>query len=585
MDKQNNTQINYSSSIINTGSYPNRSRREKLLLKIVKLEVQSRLESLLHYSIFNYSIGQKQSKKINSLCELEIRTDSATKLLPPRMSVLEVFEQVDVAGKLLIVGKAGSGKTTIMLELAQEMIQKAEIDSTYPIPIIFDISSRNDSSQPILDWLIDDLKFKYGIDKKIGKNLFTQFRLLPLLDSLDEVNIGTVGSHALAINQWLSSSACPPRLAICSQWEEFEDVVQDQWERNVWQSGKLVRLPLQGTLLLKPLANEHIQFYLNSLECSDIWLFIQQNANLLEIIRVPFWLNIVIICKDKLDLEQFQQLTLKSQQLELLLNIYVEEMLHQEVHNQSYLRFKSFNVEQIKCCIAGIAKQMQTQKEFTSNELKFYQFMSFQKVLYEHIVNFLILLTLVAKPINIYSKLFRYLSDFVLITIGAIILYFLGEKKWELSKWPFYLIKLPLVPLLLIITLIFNPLNFIAWSFLFYFLIFSIPSIFMLFDRKISQLISLLGYGQVDGLPTLFLGLITFLFKGNFIQFNYLLLLALFCIFVGWTSFIFLLKHTSNRNHITFLEFCTDCHLLHKVGQRYRFAHQILWEYFAIINC
>ena len=58
--------------------------------------------------------------------------------VPPR-SIYETYNQSDSA--LLILGYPGSGKTTMLISLAEEMIARARADWTKPIPVILDLAS------------------------------------------------------------------------------------------------------------------------------------------------------------------------------------------------------------------------------------------------------------------------------------------------------------------------------------------------------------------------------------------------------------------------------------------------------------
>lgn len=349
MRQKNDDQMNHSFSNMNPEKHPNRSRSEELLLQVVKDEIESRLETSLHHASLNQFKFQKQSEKVNRLWNLELRTDSALELLPPKISALEIFEHVEVAGRLLIVGKAGSGKTTMMLELARELVEQAEIDSACPIPIIFDFSSRKSAKQPISDWLADDLKLRYGVryGTKVNseENYLARFRLLPLLDGLDEVETSTLANHVWAVNEWLQAINCPSRLVICSKWEEFE-------KPGTWHPGALVRLSIKGTLLLKPLTDEQIQIYLAALEASSLWQLLQQDKNLLKTARIPFWLNVICISRAGLSLEGLQQLTSESQLSQYLLDAYIGEMLQRGLLGGAVRKYKAPTNEQTKRWLA-----------------------------------------------------------------------------------------------------------------------------------------------------------------------------------------------------------------------------------------
>ncbi|GAA6623747.1 NACHT domain-containing protein [Scytonema sp. NUACC26] len=635
MHRRDNNRINFFSFFsVNSKKYSNLSPSEQSLLQVVKNEVESRLQSLLYYPIAGNFIKQKRLERLNRLSVLELKTELGIELLSLPTSILEIFERVDVAGRLLIVGKAGFGKTIMMLELAQELIQQAEVDSSCPIPIIFDLSSREDANQPISDWLVDNLKLRYGVRKTLGKKWLNRFRLIPLLDGLDEVELGTSGSHVSAINEWLQSATCPPRLAICSQWEEFEKVVQ-----GVWQPGELVRLSLKGTLLLKPLTDEQILLHITCLKRPELWQLLQQDTNLLEITRALFWLNVVILSHTKLSLEQFQQLTSRSQRLEYLLNIYVEEMLYREVQENSYKKFKTYDIEQVKYWLSCIAQQMQQQKEFTLEQVQALQFLAQQKLFYEKLVRLSIGL-IIGGLINLNISLGYFIilgitvallaELFCLILTGFLSLRILMLNQSELSnkeilifcltfsrKWLFNKLNImssnnssfTLETAETTSSLLFrfvtksnrlliddsSILDFSIWLltdmpiYLVCILLSVLPLVSILADVGIAKLISRAGGGKVSGtsilLTGLIIGVLIHLNKNMFGKFEDWLGFGLTSICIGWLSFVLVAKLISRNKYICFLNYCTERLLLQKVGKRYRFVHQLLLEHFAKINC
>ena len=76
-----------------------------------------------------------------------------TEILDPTKPLMEIYTREDVAGRLLIVGTPGAGKTTTLLTLADQLVDEAISNHKTVIPIIFELSTWR-SSQSIEDWLI-----------------------------------------------------------------------------------------------------------------------------------------------------------------------------------------------------------------------------------------------------------------------------------------------------------------------------------------------------------------------------------------------------------------------------------------------
>jgi predicted NACHT family NTPase len=52
---------------------------------------------------------------------------------------------------------------------------------------MFNLSSWQNAKQSLTDWLLSELKLKYGVSQKLGKTWLSEQKLLPLLDGLDEL--------------------------------------------------------------------------------------------------------------------------------------------------------------------------------------------------------------------------------------------------------------------------------------------------------------------------------------------------------------------------------------------------------------
>jgi len=70
-----------------------------------------------------------------------IKKESTNETLPAGKSMLEIFQEIGMGRSLLILGAPGSGKTTMLLELARQLIEQARSDESQPIPIVFNLAS------------------------------------------------------------------------------------------------------------------------------------------------------------------------------------------------------------------------------------------------------------------------------------------------------------------------------------------------------------------------------------------------------------------------------------------------------------
>ena len=115
-----------------------------------------------------------------------IKKEATEETLPPGTSMLEIFQEIGLGRSLLILGAPGSGKTTMLLELARGLIQRAREDITEPMPVVFNLASWQEK-QSLPDWLAEQLNIVYYVPKKTGLSWVHENRMLLLLDGLDEV--------------------------------------------------------------------------------------------------------------------------------------------------------------------------------------------------------------------------------------------------------------------------------------------------------------------------------------------------------------------------------------------------------------
>lgn len=165
--------------------------------------------------------------------------------LPPGIRITEAFDAMDHA--LLIMDGTGSGKTTALLELARDAVDRAGHDPTEPIPVVLNLSSWSQLQQPIVDWVVAELTLRYQIPRDMGRRWLDEGRLALLLDGLDEVGPEHVGACIAALNRFREDHGLLP-IGICTRTEDYRAAAAP--------------LRLSGAIELLPLTDDQIEAYL-----------------------------------------------------------------------------------------------------------------------------------------------------------------------------------------------------------------------------------------------------------------------------------------------------------------------------------
>lgn len=137
--------------------------------------------------------------------------------------IADVYRRVR-SGRLLVLGRAGSGKTVLVLRFVTDYL--AGRSEGEPVPVVFGIGSWDPAVTTLRDWLIERLLRDHpGLDARapggspLASALVDAGWILPVLDGFDEIAPGLLG---LALRE-LNTSALP--LLLTSRTERFTEAV------------------------------------------------------------------------------------------------------------------------------------------------------------------------------------------------------------------------------------------------------------------------------------------------------------------------------------------------------------------------
>ncbi|GIE30028.1 hypothetical protein Ait01nite_030730 [Actinoplanes italicus] len=194
----------------------------------------------------------------------------------------DLVNALEEHGSLLIIGAAGAGKTTMLLDLAKHLLDAARSDKDKPIPVVFQLASWAVTRKPLAEWLADELVGDwYGVRREVAEKWIHEEMILPLLDGLDEVVSVHRPACAKAIRDFRNSFRLLP-LVVCSRAAE-NDALE-------------VGLDLPVTIRVQPLTREKVNDYLRRIgnSVAGVDEALQADPTLWELLNNPFILSLTI---------------------------------------------------------------------------------------------------------------------------------------------------------------------------------------------------------------------------------------------------------------------------------------------------
>ncbi|NER97582.1 MAG: NACHT domain-containing protein [Symploca sp. SIO1B1] len=278
--------------------------------------METRLESSLHNRVYIIPDKDKNPSQVEHPWNIDVKSGSKPKKrLPKNTHIIDLFDRLGVGGRLLILGKPGAGKTTMLLELAKVLVQRVEEDLNEPVPVLLSLSSWQNNQQSISDWIVAELNSGkyYKFPKNITKQWLKDGEIIPLLDGLDELAAERQEKCVNKINEFLQPGNWIDQLVVCSRIEEYQ----------LYST----QLALNTSVELQPFNEEQIQDYLRRTGNEQLWNSIRDEPELRELAQTPFLLNVIVLSSQKLSLNKWQEFQSSAERLNYLLSAYVEQML------------------------------------------------------------------------------------------------------------------------------------------------------------------------------------------------------------------------------------------------------------------
>jgi len=281
--------------------------------KILERLKSTWIEGVLEHSLQDAEIIELELEDVSHLVDRSLGRDLQTKdILSGSHQFVEIFDRADQA--LLVLGEPGSGKTTMLLNVARTMLIHAQANPLYPVPIILNLSSwSNKRRKSFEEWLTESLKSAYGIPSKIARLWINNDDLALLLDGLDEIKQQDQESCIKSINRFRHEHSLMPIL-ICSRAADYKALH--------------THLKLQGGVSLRPLTIQQINTYL-SRKGNDYaaarWL-LQNNSKLLELSQLPLMFNMILQTYQRTSVREVALVKSVNVHSNVVFRVYVAQM-------------------------------------------------------------------------------------------------------------------------------------------------------------------------------------------------------------------------------------------------------------------
>jgi MFS family permease len=269
-----------------------------------------------------------------------IKKGSTNETLPAGKSMLKIFDEIGMGRSLLLLGAPGSGKTTMLLELTRQLIERARKDETEPLPVVFNLASWKEK-QVLADWLAEQLNIVYYVPKKTAPSWVNENKMSLLLDGLDEVKQDRRARCVDAINQFRKEHGLTS-LIVCCRIEEYV-VVQ-------------TKLSLAGAITLQPLTSEQVNDYFDKFgeRLASVKQLLKKDKSLQELAETPLMLSIMALAYKDTKADELIGSKNIEEQRKYIFNSYIQRMFERSTRTVN----APFSKQQTLHYLSWLARKM-----------------------------------------------------------------------------------------------------------------------------------------------------------------------------------------------------------------------------------
>ena len=303
--------------------------RQVLIDKVKHYWIEGVLEKSLHnQALIDLGLEERAQAIASPLIGVGEFSEEAAQIFPSGTQATDLFDNLGAGRTLLILGEPGAGKTTVLLKLAESLINRVENDLSQPIPVILNLSSWAKKRLSIEKWLVKELNETFQISKSLGDIWVAEEQLILCLDGLDEVAAKHRNACVHALNLFIQTHG-RTEIVICSRIKDYEALAE--------------QLKLQMAICVQPLSPSQINHFIEQAgeSLAALGIVLSNSSELKSFASSPLILNIMSLAYRGCSLDEVRQLSIAETLTHSLFDSYVERMFQRRGTTRQYSRQKT----------------------------------------------------------------------------------------------------------------------------------------------------------------------------------------------------------------------------------------------------